>query len=120
MALEGAWTRGRPSKGLRQVNIRYEVDDRQWREIEDLLERVPYKKVNEVMRYALLLGSKVLLSTNQDKQEISNVPNSAVAAGNRAPPSPSPSTSTKEETSSQGAKYSQTAKSMFQKYGSDE
>jgi hypothetical protein len=118
MALEGAWTRGRPSKGLRQVNIRYEVDDGQWRDIEDLLERVPYKKVNEVMRYALLLGSKVLLSTNQDSREISKVP--AAGAGNKAAPSPPPSISSNHESSGKGTDYSQTAKSMFQKYGSKE
>lgn len=116
MALEGSWTRGRPSKGLRQVNVRYQVEDPQWREIEDLLERVPYKKVNEVMRYALLLGSKILLSTNEQGQAISNVPSTPVPkplqAAQQAPVESS------VEVNPQGPQYSQTAKNMFDTFGS--
>jgi hypothetical protein len=115
MALEGSWTRGRPSKGLRQVNVRYQVEDPQWREIEELLERVPYKKVNEVMRYALLLGSKILLSTNEQGQAISNVPigaptqnTTSTAHTGYAPPA-----ETKKP------QYSEAAKNMFQTFGSD-
>ena len=116
MALEGSWTRGRPSKGLRQVNVRYQVEDPQWREIEDLLERVPYKKVNEVMRYALLLGSKILLSTNEQGQAISNVPST---------PTPKPPQAAQQapvessvEVKPQGPQYSQAAQSMFETFGS--
>lgn len=105
MALEGSWTRGRPSKGLRQVNVRYQVEEPQWREIEELLERVPYKKVNEVMRYALLLGSKILLSTNEQGQAISNVPTGAPTQNN---------TETKKP------QYSETAKNMFESFGNND
>lgn len=118
MALEGSWTRGRPSKGLRQVNVRYQVEDPQWREIEDLLERVPYKKVNEVMRYALLLGAKVLLSTNKEGQEISNVPTSAVIPKPQSVAPPVLAEKSEQSPPNQG--YSKTAKSMFQNYGNDE
>jgi hypothetical protein len=115
MALEGSWTRGRPSKGLRQVNVRYQVEDPQWREIEELLERVPYKKVNEVMRYALLLGSKILLSTNEQGQAISNVPTGAPAPSTTS----TPITSSVPSAEPKNPQYSETAKNMFQTFGSD-
>ncbi|MBP8285625.1 MAG: hypothetical protein KAX57_02160 [Rhodoferax sp.] len=114
--LEGSWTRGRPSKGLRQVNVRYQVEDPQWREIEDLLERVPYKKVNEVMRYALLLGSKILLSTNEQGQAISNLPSTPVT---KLPQAAQPSAvESSVEVTPQGPQYSQAAKNMFDTFGS--
>jgi hypothetical protein len=116
MALEGSWTRGRPSKGLRQVNVRYQVEDPQWREIEELLERVPYKKVNEVMRYALLLGSKILLSTNEQGQAISSVPNTLIPKALQTAQQPAGDSSA--EVKSQGPQYSQTAKNMFDTFGS--
>lgn len=120
MALEGSWTRGRPSKGLRQVNVRYQVEDPQWREIEDLLERVPYKKVNEVMRYALLLGAKILLSTNEKGQAISNVPVSHQAP----PPSPAPISPSAPAAAplpepAAPPQYSKAAQALFQNFGSD-
>jgi hypothetical protein len=98
------------------VNVRYQVEDPQWREIEDLLERVPYKKVNEVMRYALLLGSKILLSTNEQGQAIANVPNTPLPK-----PQQAPQTSAVESTvevKPQGPQYSQAAKNMFDTFGS--
>lgn len=116
MALEGSWTRGRPSKGLRQVNVRYQVEDAQWREIEDLLERVPYKKVNEVMRYALLLGSKILLSTNEQGQAISNVPNTPMPKTPQMAQQPAVESSV--EVKPQGPQYSQAAQNMFDTFGS--
>ncbi len=116
MALEGSWTRGRPSKGLRQVNVRYQVEDPQWREIEELLERVPYKKVNEVMRYALLLGSKIMLTTNEQGAAISNAPTGAPPQNNISTPTAGyvPPAETKQP------QYSETAKNMFQTFGSDD
>lgn len=116
MALEGSWTRGRPSKGLRQVNVRYQVEDPQWREIEELLERVPYKKVNEVMRYALLLGSKILLSTNEQGQAISNVPGTPTTKAPQIGQQPNAESSA--EAQSKGPQYSQTAQNMFDTFGS--
>lgn len=65
MSLEDNWIRGRPSKGKRQLNLRYDVADQHFAEVEDLLSRLPYSKVNIVMREALLLGSKILLTSAQ-------------------------------------------------------
>ena len=118
MALEGSWTRGRPSRGLRQVNVRYQVEDPQWREIEDLLERVPYKKVNEVMRYALLLGSKILLSTNEQGQAISKVPSTPMPKTPHA--AQQPAVDSGVEVMPQGPQYSRAAQNMFEKFGNQD
>jgi hypothetical protein len=58
---EGSWVRGRPSNGLRQVNVRYQFDDPRFQAIEALLMRTPYKKVNVTMLQALLLGAEAML-----------------------------------------------------------
>ena len=116
MALEGSWTRGRPSKGLRQVNVRYLVEDPQWREIEDLLERVPYKKVNEVMRHALLLGAKILLSTSAQGQAISNAPSGQAPTPPTPPVAPQPQ---QQVATSPAASYSPAAKALFENFGSN-
>lgn len=102
MALQGSWIRGKPSKGLRQINIRYEVDDATFKDIEDLLERVPYKKVNEVMRHALLVGSKIMLSTSNNG-EVS------------VPTQPS----TNEKKTAAPPAYSAAAAGMFETFGGD-
>jgi hypothetical protein len=110
MSLEGSWKRGRPSKGLRQINLRYLVDDPKFQEIEDLLERVPYKQVNTVMRQALLLGSKILLSASDQGPGALNI-----SPAPSTPPTPyTPATPLSQE---HAPSYSRAAQSMFNDYG---
>lgn len=68
MAETETWKRGRPSQGLRQINIRYEIAEPAWRDIEDYCERIPYKHVNQGMLNALLMGSRVLLESTTSGQ----------------------------------------------------
>ena len=68
MAETETWKRGRPSQGLRQINIRYEIAEAAWRDIEDYCERIPYKHVNQGMLNALLMGSRVLLESTTSGQ----------------------------------------------------
>ena len=107
----GAWVRAKLTSGLRPLNIRYSVDDKAWQPIEDLLERVPYKKVNHVMRYALLLGSKIMLDTYDPSKSVAageSRPSPAVQARPQAAPSPA---------AAAPAPMSNAAKTMFSQYG---
>lgn len=113
MALENNWIRGRPSKGLRQINIRYQIEEDQFKEIEDLLERVPHKKVNEIMRYALLVGCRwVLSSADKTVEAMAKTPNSRgpnkdpVVIPSAPPPSPP-------------VKFGKASQGMFDSYGGD-
>ena len=109
----GAWVRAVRTSGLRPLNIRYSVDDKTWQSIEDLLERVPYKKVNHVMRYALLLGSKIMLEGYDPSKSLAagdSRPKSPLPQPQAAPPSPAP-------TSDDPAPMSAAARNMFSQYG---
>ena len=113
--MDGSWVRGTPSKGLRQINIRYDVSESEFAEIERLLERVPYKKVNVVMRHALLLGAKFMLSSGQDPVTTSGQPpkppvRHSPAATQTPPPQNAP-------TEGEPPQFGSAAKNMFDTYG---
>jgi hypothetical protein len=57
-----SWIRGKPANGRRQINIRYDCDEAEFIDIERMLAKATYKNVNKVMRHALLVGCKVMLS----------------------------------------------------------
>lgn len=106
----GAWVRAKLTSGTRPLNIRYSVDDKTWQPIEDLLERVPYKKVNHVMRYALLLGSKIMLDGYD--------PGKSLAAGDSRPPSaPTRPPAAPSPAAQEPAPLSAAAATMFSQYG---
>ena len=118
MSLEGNWIRGRPSQGKRQLNVRYEVSDPHFEPIEKLLERLPYSKVNIVMREALLLGAKIMLSTSSSN--VDHLVNSPTTRQSRSgglttmptPPAPPVEPATPA--------FSKTATNMFKTFGEDQ
>lgn len=117
MSLEDNWVRGRPSKGKRQLNVRYEVSDEHFKPIEDLLERLPYSKVNIVMREALLLGAKIMLSTAQ--ANVDNLVNTPTTRQSRSGSSSmaAPVAQPVQTPTPQPPAYGKAAQSMFEEYG---
>lgn len=118
MSLENNWIRGRPSQGKRQLNVRYEVSDEHFAPIEELLARLPYAKVNIVMREALLLGAKIMLSSAQANVEtLVNTPTTRQSrSGYVAPTPPQPPV----QTPPPAAAFSKAATNMFEQYGDKE
>lgn len=109
MALQETWIRGRPSQGLRQINIRYDIEESQFGPIEELLQKSPYKQVNRVMREALLLGAKIMIQTASSGSiaEITSTPNKRGQGPAKAAPKveePKPA-------------FSKAATSMFEQFG---
>lgn len=117
MSLEDNWVRGRPSKGKRQLNIRYEVSDQHFKPIEDLLERLPYSKVNIVMREALLLGAKIMLSTaSSNVEHLVNTPTTRQSRSGATGPMATPPMQPAEPAA---PAFSKTATNMFDTFGKD-
>lgn len=118
MSLEDNWIRGRPSKGKRQLNIRYEVSDEHFAPVEDLLARLPYSKVNIVMREALLLGAKIMLSTAQSNVE--NLVNTPTTRQSRSgAPAISGAPTLPAQTIPAAPTFGKAAKTMFEQFGED-
>lgn len=107
MAIQGtgSWTRGMPSNGLRQINLRYDVSDAEYAAIEEVLEKMPYKQVNKGMLQVMLLGARIYLQTAN-----AGSPIVAPLAGKNTRSADKPAAA---------PAYSGTAQGMFEQFGGE-
>lgn len=54
-----------PESGLRQVNVRYKVDNPAFADLEVLRALIPFKALNKVMAEAILIGARKMLEDMQ-------------------------------------------------------